>query len=252
MRETLPEAPPLPWERQTDERGKQETQTAFDAFQAYLYMEGRSLRKLAEKRYGSASKVRRLMEWSRIWNWVDRARAWDDEQAIIRLDARKRAIQRMEDEQAAQAADMENRIVASIMRDLERADEAEEILIAHAHYERTGEVAEGAPEGVEELTAGELQAHRAARISLHQRRLMWEAAGRARRRALGEPETIEEQRKKLSGSVNLRTGLVASLGTDPEFVSAVQDALTGREATLYGDGGPRPLGPAKDRGEPLE
>jgi len=65
-------APPEVWERQEGE-----TAQAFQAFAAYRDMGAeRSLAKVAQK----VGKSKPLMErWSRRWQWVIRAEAWDDE-----------------------------------------------------------------------------------------------------------------------------------------------------------------------------
>lgn len=66
------DALPKPWERQ-----EQESAQAFQAFTMYRDMGAeRSLAKVAQK----VGKSKALMErWSRRWQWVIRADAWDDE-----------------------------------------------------------------------------------------------------------------------------------------------------------------------------
>lgn len=60
------------WERQTDESAK-----AYEAFASYRDMGSeRSIRAVAHK-LGKSSTI--IARWSSAWNWVERARAWDNE-----------------------------------------------------------------------------------------------------------------------------------------------------------------------------
>ena len=59
------------WERQPNE-----SDTAYNAFQAYLTMSERNCAKVAEKLRRSASLIRR---WAKLNRWRDRADAWDSE-----------------------------------------------------------------------------------------------------------------------------------------------------------------------------
>ena len=65
--------PPEPWERQKGESTK-----AYEAFSEYRDMgANRSIAKVAEK-LGKSNQL--LGRWSRTWDWVKRAAAWDAEQ----------------------------------------------------------------------------------------------------------------------------------------------------------------------------
>ena len=62
------------WERQP-----KEGQKAYEAFLVYLHMgEDRTLRKAAEKLSKGESLLR---HWSSEWNWKERIRAWDNDNA---------------------------------------------------------------------------------------------------------------------------------------------------------------------------
>ena len=224
-----------PWERQAGESAK-----AFGAFERYRDMEERSLVEVTRKTYAKGRQnLAQIKGWWMRWGWVERVRALDEEVSRVRLERRLRAIERMEDRQAEQAERVEEAIAASILRDLEAHDEAERRLA-----------------GDEPLEPHERRALEGRLLSVHQRRLMWETASRLRRRALGEPETIEERRQKLGGTVGVRHELVSRLAADPRILGeargALRDALSGGAGAARGDDVAGPVGREQDRGGAVE
>ena len=95
---------PNPWERMPGESDK-----AFAKFCAYRDMgAGRSLARLCQLHPGNKGWGHRAVEdlCSR-WRWVDRARAWDDEQDRVRSEAQMQAIVEMTERQARDGFDMQ-------------------------------------------------------------------------------------------------------------------------------------------------
>lgn len=90
---------PEPWERQEDESDE-----AFEAFCTYRDMGiERSLRAVAEKLNKSSQLMGR---WSAKYSWVDRAKAWQDEQdRILRIEQIK-DIKKMRQRHADLAVEM--------------------------------------------------------------------------------------------------------------------------------------------------
>lgn len=103
---------PAPWERQPGEPAR-----AYAAFCLYRDMAPteRSLRAVADRLYGSnpASKRRRapgqLHKWSVCWRWVERAKAWDDEQDRIAREEHLRAIREMRERHAREAVALQQK-----------------------------------------------------------------------------------------------------------------------------------------------
>ena len=80
---------PEPWERQRDENGKLEPIKAFEYFNAYLTMDKpRSMKVLCERLGKKEGYLRQLQKYSSIWNWVERAEAYD-EHIILKKRLRK-------------------------------------------------------------------------------------------------------------------------------------------------------------------
>jgi hypothetical protein len=71
------------WERQLGESAK-----AYAAWTVYRDLgPERSLRKTAQMYYGCIKNVHQLARWSRKFDWVERARAFDDYHEMIRREA---------------------------------------------------------------------------------------------------------------------------------------------------------------------
>lgn len=80
------------WERQSNESTK-----AFEAFDLYCKLgEERSIRKVAQKLNKSTQLLGR---WSSQWNWVSRARDYDNEKKRQELQAEKKAYRTMRERQ---------------------------------------------------------------------------------------------------------------------------------------------------------
>lgn len=80
------------WERQPGE-----TTQAFEAFELYCELgEERSIRKVGQKSGKNDSLISR---WSSRWNWVNRARDYDNEKKRQELQAEKKAYRAMRDRQ---------------------------------------------------------------------------------------------------------------------------------------------------------
>lgn len=91
-----------PWERQDGESAK-----AFAAFLAYLQLgEKRSLRAVAQKLLKSYTLISR---WSRTYQWVDRAAAYDTEQWKAEREKEKRDRERMRKRQLAIAEEYQKK-----------------------------------------------------------------------------------------------------------------------------------------------
>jgi hypothetical protein len=70
------------------DRDPNESTKAFEAWSIYRDLgTQRSLKKTAELYYGTAANVRQLERWSSRFNWVERARASDVEQEMLRRSA---------------------------------------------------------------------------------------------------------------------------------------------------------------------
>ena len=70
------------------DRERHESSKAFDAWSIYRDLGAqRSLKKTAELYYGTTANVRQLERWSSRFNWVERARASDVEQEMLRRSA---------------------------------------------------------------------------------------------------------------------------------------------------------------------
>ena len=104
-----------PWERQPGESPK-----AYRAFCIYRDMppEFRSLRAVADRYYGGAGggtvtkRLRvpgQIQKWSIQWRWVERARAWDDEQDRIAREEHRRAIREMRERHAREAVALQQK-----------------------------------------------------------------------------------------------------------------------------------------------
>ena len=100
------------------DRERDESSKAFEAWSIYRDLGAqRSLKKTAELYYGSTSNVRQLQRWSSRFNWVERARASDVEQEMLRRSA-------VEDYLASQAenrAEREGRIAEILLTVREEA-----------------------------------------------------------------------------------------------------------------------------------
>lgn len=90
------------WERQPGESAK-----AFEAFELYCKMgEERSTRTVAQKCSKSVSLIQR---WSCKWNWVDRARDYDNEMRRKSLRAEKAAYQKMKKRHIGMAVQLQQK-----------------------------------------------------------------------------------------------------------------------------------------------
>jgi hypothetical protein len=75
-----------PWTRRKDtEDGRGESSQAYDAFRAYLFLNprDRSVRAAADQEGKADSLLRR---WSRQWDWVNRAAAYDSYMVTAKVD----------------------------------------------------------------------------------------------------------------------------------------------------------------------
>lgn len=67
------------WERQTNKEGKKEPVKGFEYFTEYCLMDKpRSMKVLCKQLGKRTGYIRQLEEYSRIWNWVERAEAYDE------------------------------------------------------------------------------------------------------------------------------------------------------------------------------
>ena len=112
MKQVISIAERKPWERQK-ENGRWESLEAFQAFQAFqVYLSigaSRSLSEVGLKIYPPGKKGRsrtpgRISRWSRQWNWVDRASAWDEYTTKSARTERRGEIEKMQKRHAQQAA----------------------------------------------------------------------------------------------------------------------------------------------------
>lgn len=109
-----PEKTECPWERQPGEGIK-----AFEAFNTYMLMgTSRSLSKVAHE-LGKSSQL--MSKWSSLWNWVDRATAWDIEQENLARKDQIEAIKKMRKRHATLATQM----LAKVTRKLSQMSEDE-------------------------------------------------------------------------------------------------------------------------------
>lgn len=143
---------PAPWERQDGETDK-----AYAAFCIYrdLPPNERSLRAAAAKFYGKdKEKLRRppatFEKWSTRWRWVERARAWDEEQDRLAREAQLQAIKEMRERHAEQARYLQAKGIQAL-RDLAAgkisAGDAIRLIIEGARLER---ISRGEPETIQE------------------------------------------------------------------------------------------------------
>lgn len=107
---------PAPWERQPGESVR-----AYAAFCAYRDMPPgeRSLRALAARLgYEKAAKAGRvpshIQRWSTRWRWVERARAWDDEQDRRAREEQIRAVREMRERHAREAVALQQKALARL------------------------------------------------------------------------------------------------------------------------------------------
>ncbi len=90
------------WERQPGESAK-----AFEAFDLYCKMgEERSVRKVAQKLTKSDTIIKR---WSSQWNWVSRARDYDNELKRLELQEQKKAYKTMQKRQIGMAIQLQKK-----------------------------------------------------------------------------------------------------------------------------------------------
>lgn len=109
-----------PWERQPGEGVK-----AFEAFNTYMLMgTERSLSKVAYE----LNKSRTLMaKWSGLWNWVDRAAAWDVEQEKLARKEQIEEIKKMRKRHAmmsAKALTAANMGLSNLLKELQQGKAA--------------------------------------------------------------------------------------------------------------------------------
>lgn len=90
------------WERQPGESAK-----AFEAFELYCQLgEERSVRKVAQRLDKSRTQIG---EWSSKWNWVDRARDYDNELKRQKLRAEKEAYRKMKQRHIGMAIQLQQK-----------------------------------------------------------------------------------------------------------------------------------------------
>jgi hypothetical protein len=108
------------------ERQPGESAKAYRAFCCYRDLGAeRSLAKAAETYYGSRKNLAQVGLWSRKFDWVDRAQAWDDFVAMIRLDA----IEESQHESAADFAARQRALDEKILRCKEKLVERLELML---------------------------------------------------------------------------------------------------------------------------
>lgn len=73
-----------------------ESARAFEAFEVYCELGARRSLELVRQEIGRRSAIktskRHLETWSARWDWVERARAWDEHEAGLRAAARERKV----------------------------------------------------------------------------------------------------------------------------------------------------------------
>src|SRR5919112_3766219 len=100
------------------DREQGESTKAFEAWSIYRDLGAqRSLHKTAELYYGTAANVRQLQRWSSRFNWVERARASDVEQEMLR----RSAVEEYLASQAEDRAEREGRIAEILLTVREEA-----------------------------------------------------------------------------------------------------------------------------------
>jgi hypothetical protein len=100
------------------DREPEESTKAFEAWTIYRELGAqRSLQKTAELYYGSTASVRQLERWSSRFNWVERARASDVEQEMVR----RSAVEEYLASQAENHAEREGRIAETLLTVREEA-----------------------------------------------------------------------------------------------------------------------------------
>lgn len=97
----------MPWERQ-----RRETTIAFQAFQTYRDMGvQRSVDRVAAELHKSHALMGR---WSKQWNWVDRAAAWDDELDRIKRSEIIKKITEMSERHASMSLIMQEKVLRNL------------------------------------------------------------------------------------------------------------------------------------------
>lgn len=95
-----------------------ETAKAFAAFEVYRELgPERTLQKAAESYYGSTANLRQIQEWSRKFDWVERARGYDDWLTMTR----QNAIEEYERGKAAKYAERRQMIQEGMLDVAEKA-----------------------------------------------------------------------------------------------------------------------------------
>lgn len=104
------EKPLEPWERQPDESNR-----AFAAFKIYAEMgpATRSLRKVAAA-IGSPKTTKNVGEWSKKWNWPERARAYDNEIMRATVEEKRAAIREMNKRHIMLAQSLQKKAVQAL------------------------------------------------------------------------------------------------------------------------------------------
>lgn len=98
-----------PWTMQPGESAR-----AYEAFRIYRDAgRQRSLRKTALEFYGreNPGAVRQVADWSTRWSWVDRVRAWEEEQDRIYREEAAEAVREMGERHAKLAVAMLSKVV---------------------------------------------------------------------------------------------------------------------------------------------
>lgn len=103
-----------PWTRRPDtatERG--ESSQAYDAFRAYLFLNprDRSVRAAAEQEGKADSLLRR---WSRQWDWVNRAAAYDSYMVTAKVDGQADAFASVRNKHLDVASDLLDHLAQSM------------------------------------------------------------------------------------------------------------------------------------------
>lgn len=143
---------PAPWERQPGEPAR-----AFAAFCLYRDMPAheRSLRAVAERLSSKGSgrgrrSTRPLERWSTRWRWVERARAWDDEQDRIAREAQLRAVQEMRERHAREAMALQSKALERL-RQMDPAElSPRDVLWYFVEAAKLERLARGEPDAIEE------------------------------------------------------------------------------------------------------
>lgn len=152
---------PAPWERQPGEPPK-----AYAAFCFYrdLPPAERSLRAVADKVYGNRSDRKRqqvpgqIAKWSTRWRWVERARAWDDEQDRQAREEQVRAVREMRERHAREAVVLQQKALARLKAMNPEELSPSDVLRYFIEAAKLERISRGEPETIQEQRGDLVQA----------------------------------------------------------------------------------------------